>query len=47
MRLNLPPPEDAISKEVSVAVDGAETRIHFVDHQHGEMSVRHVKINVL
>ena len=27
-------------KEVSVAVDGEEARISFVDHMHGEMSVR-------
>ena len=27
-------------KEVSVAVNDAETRIIFVDHQHGDMSVR-------
>ena len=26
-------------KEVSVAVDGEEARISFVDHMHGEMSV--------
>ena len=26
-------------KEVSVNIDGEETRIIFVDHQHGEMSV--------
>ena len=28
-----------MSKEVSVNIDGEETRICFVDHQHGEMSV--------
>ena len=26
-------------KEVSVNIDGLETRIVFVDHQHGEISV--------
>ena len=31
--------EDDVSKEVSVNIDGEETRICFVDHQHGEMSV--------
>ena len=31
--------EDSVSKEVSVSVDGEETRIIFVDHQHGEMSL--------
>ena len=28
-----------MSKEVSVSVDGAETRLIFVDHQDGEMSL--------
>ena len=32
--------EDSVCKEVSVAVDDEEKRIVFVDHQHGEMSVR-------
>ena len=32
--------EDSVCKEVSVAVNDAETRIIFVDHQHGDMSVR-------
>ena len=32
--------EDSVMKEVSVAVDGEEARISFVDHMHGEMSVR-------
>ena len=32
--------EDSVCKEVSVAVNEAETRIMFVDHQHGDMSVR-------
>ena len=31
--------EDDVCKEVSVNIDGEETRIIFVDHQHGEMSV--------
>ena len=31
--------EDSVMKEVSVAVDGEEARISFVDHMHGEMSV--------
>jgi len=31
--------EDDVCKEVSVNVDGEETRIIFVDHQHGDMSV--------
>ena len=31
--------EDDVCKEVSVNIDGEETRIVFVDHQHGEMSV--------
>ena len=31
--------EDSVCKEVSVAVNEAETRIIFVDHQHGDMSV--------
>ena len=31
--------EDSVSKEVSVSVDGAETRMIFVDHQDGEMSL--------
>ena len=30
-------------KEVSVAVDGEEARISFVDHMHGEMSVMMIK----
>ena len=33
--------EDSVCKEVSVAVNDSETRIIFVDHQHGDMSVRH------
>ena len=32
--------EDSVCKEVSVAVNDAETRLIFVDHQHGDMSVR-------
>ena len=32
-------------KEVSVNIDGEETRIIFVDHQHGEMSVCERKLN--
>ena len=31
--------EDSVSKEVSVSVDGAETRLIFVDHEEGEMSL--------
>lgn len=31
--------EDDVCKEVSVNIDGLETRIVFVDHQHGEISV--------
>ena len=31
--------EDDVCKEVSVSIDGEETRLIFVDHQHGEMSV--------
>ena len=31
--------EDNICKEVSVALNKVETRLIFVDHQHGEMSV--------
>lgn len=31
--------EDSVCKEVSVAVNEAETRLVFVDHRHGEMSV--------
>ena len=31
--------EDDVCKEVSVNIDGEETRMIFVDHQHGEMSV--------
>ena len=31
--------EDDVCKEVSVNIDGEETRIIFVDHKHGEMSV--------
>ena len=38
--------EDEVCKEVSVAVDDTETRIVFVDHQHGEMSVsRHMTLH--
>ena len=33
-------PEDCVCKEVSVAVNDVESRIVFVDHRHGEMSVR-------
>ena len=31
--------EDTIEKEVSVSVDGQESRLIFVDHAHGDMSV--------
>ena len=34
-------------KEVSVAVDGEEARISFVDHMHGEMSVMMMKIAMM
>ena len=37
--------EDDVCKEVSVNIDGEETRIIFVDHQHGEMSVCERKLN--
>ena len=36
--------EDSVMKEVSVAVDGEEARISFVDHMHGEMSVIRIMI---
>ena len=36
--------EDSVCKEVSVAVNDAETRIIFVEHEHGDMSVRHGQI---
>ena len=32
--------EDTVCKEVSVAVNDEEKRLVFVDHQHGDMSVR-------
>ena len=32
--------EDSVCKEVSVAVNDEEKRLVFVDHQHGDMSVR-------
>ena len=38
--------EDDVCKEVSVNVDGEETRIIFVDHQHGDMSVSKIKVLV-
>ena len=34
-------------KEVSVAVDGEEARISFVDHMHGEMSVIMIKMAMM
>ena len=36
--------EDSVCKEVSVAVNEAETRLVFVDHRHGEMSVSFIII---
>ena len=35
---------DAVCKEVSVAVNDEESRIVFIDHRHGEMSVRKCRI---
>ena len=31
--------EDSVEKDVVLAVNGQESRIVFVDHQHGEMGV--------
>ena len=31
--------EDSVEKEVSVAINDKESRVIFIDHQHGDMSV--------
>jgi hypothetical protein len=35
--------EDSVEKEVSVAINDKESRVIFIDHQHGGMSVRSSK----
>jgi hypothetical protein len=34
--------EDSVEKEVSVAINDRESRVIFIDHQHGDMSVSHL-----
>ena len=38
--------ENSVTNEVSVTVNDEETRLIFVDHQHGDMSVSKIKVLV-
>jgi hypothetical protein len=35
--------EDSVEKEVSVAINDRESRVIFIDHQHGDMSVSNLE----
>ena len=35
-------PEDSVEKEVVVAVNGEESRVVFIDHQHGTMKLENL-----
>ena len=39
--------EDGVCKDVSVSINEVEARMVFVDHRHGEMSVRFIQLSAI